>query len=198
MFKKISHNRLKIAKMLLKCCAKHQKPDAFQSFCPTFQKQFLKRDFFDSFNGLRYLRVAGVNNVWGQKKHEASISTGSTTKMLDCEAQSPPSNTRLCWAAIRLARYQAGGALELLKATTALLNSKSNAVGAQTARSPALGVIKLRKRLNAANATTNQTSQRDARDHPGKMSPARAHTTKTIPPSNVAWTSAAMRSAGGN
>jgi hypothetical protein len=31
----------------------HPKPGAFQHFSPTFQKLFLKRDFFDSFNGLR-------------------------------------------------------------------------------------------------------------------------------------------------
>jgi hypothetical protein len=37
---------------LPKCCAEHQKPDAFQRFRPTFQKLFLKSDFFDSFNGL--------------------------------------------------------------------------------------------------------------------------------------------------
>jgi hypothetical protein len=59
MFIKISHNRLKNAKMLPKCCAEHQKPDVFQRFCPTFQKLFLKRDFFDSFNGLRYRRLGG-------------------------------------------------------------------------------------------------------------------------------------------
>jgi len=39
---------------LPKCCAEHQKPDAFQRFCPTFQKLFLKGDFFDSLNGSRY------------------------------------------------------------------------------------------------------------------------------------------------
>jgi hypothetical protein len=44
---------------LPKCCAEHQKPDAFQRFRPTFQKLFLKSDFFDSFNGLRYQRVGG-------------------------------------------------------------------------------------------------------------------------------------------
>ena len=54
MFKKTSHNRLKIAKILQKCCSERQKPDAFQRFCPTLQKQFLKGDLFDSFNGWRY------------------------------------------------------------------------------------------------------------------------------------------------
>jgi hypothetical protein len=44
---------------LPKCCAEHQKPDAFQRFRPTFQKLFLKSDFFDSFNGLRYWQVGG-------------------------------------------------------------------------------------------------------------------------------------------
>jgi hypothetical protein len=38
-----------------KCCSEHKKPGAFQCFCPTFQKYFLKRDLFDSLNGLRYL-----------------------------------------------------------------------------------------------------------------------------------------------
>jgi hypothetical protein len=46
--------------MLPECCAEHQKPDAFQRFCPTFQRLFLKRDFFDSFNGLRYPLVGGT------------------------------------------------------------------------------------------------------------------------------------------
>jgi hypothetical protein len=45
---------------LPKCCAEHQKPDAFQRFCPTFQKLFLKRDLFDSFNGWRYLLAGGT------------------------------------------------------------------------------------------------------------------------------------------
>ena len=46
--------------MLPKCCAEHQKPDAFQRFSPTFQKLFLKRDLFESFNGGRYpLGVGG-------------------------------------------------------------------------------------------------------------------------------------------
>jgi len=45
--------------MLPKCCAEHQKPGTFQRFSPTFQKLFLKRDLFDSLNGLRYLRWGG-------------------------------------------------------------------------------------------------------------------------------------------
>ena len=36
-----------------KCCSEHKKLGTFQCFCPTFQNLFLKRDFFDSFNGLR-------------------------------------------------------------------------------------------------------------------------------------------------
>ena len=45
--------------MLPKCCAEHQKPGTFQRFSPTFQKLFLKRDLFDSLNGLRYPQVGG-------------------------------------------------------------------------------------------------------------------------------------------
>jgi len=70
-------------------------------------------------------------------------------------------------------------------ATTAQLNSKTSATGAQTARSPALGVIRLRKRLSAANPTTNQISQRDARCQPGRMSPARASTINPMPMSSI-------------
>ena len=54
--------------MLPKCCAEHQKPDAFQRFSPTFQKLFLKRDFFDSLNGLRFPSRStpeGVLPEWG-------------------------------------------------------------------------------------------------------------------------------------
>ena len=54
MFKKNSHNRLKNSQNIAKSCAEHQKPDAFQRFSPTFQKLFLKSDFFDSLNGLRH------------------------------------------------------------------------------------------------------------------------------------------------
>jgi hypothetical protein len=60
MFKK---NLPQQAKKLPKCCAEHQRPDAFQRFCPSFQKLFLKRDFFDSFNGSRYLRWGGDGEV---------------------------------------------------------------------------------------------------------------------------------------
>jgi hypothetical protein len=75
---------------------------------------------------------------------------------------------------------------ELVIATTALLISRRKAVGAQIARSPALGVIKLRTRLKAANATTTHTSQRDTRDHAGKTSPARASVTMAIPARSAA------------
>jgi hypothetical protein len=46
--------------MLPKCCAEQQKPGTFQRFSPTFQKLFLKRDLFDSLNGLRYPLVGGT------------------------------------------------------------------------------------------------------------------------------------------
>ena len=65
-------------------------------------------------------------------------------------------------------------------ATAALLASSNNATGAQMARSPAPGVIKLSTRLIALNATTTHTSQRDARDHSVRTSPARDITTATI------------------
>lgn len=57
MFKK---NLPQQAEKLPKYCAEEQKPGAFQRICPTFQKLFLKSYFFDSFNGLRYLRVGGA------------------------------------------------------------------------------------------------------------------------------------------
>ncbi len=83
-------------------------------------------------------------------------------------------------------------------ATTALLASSSSATGAQMARSPALGVIRLSTRLIAANATTTHTSQRDAADHPARMSPARDMTTTAIPAMSAACASAAIRNANGN
>src|SRR5688500_7084531 len=61
-------------------------------------------------------------------------------------------------------------------ATTRLLMSRRNAVGAHMARSPALGVIKLRTKLTTENATTTHASQRDARDHPGNIRPDRKST----------------------
>jgi hypothetical protein len=57
--------------MLPNCGVGHPKPGAFQHFCPTFQKLFLKRDFFDSFNGLRSrnamehtVRVLALGRAW--------------------------------------------------------------------------------------------------------------------------------------
>lgn len=94
--------------------------------------------------------------------------------------------------------YRAEAFAELEKATVALLISSSNAVGAHMARSPALGVIRLRTRLTAEKATTIHTSQREARDHPGRASPARASTTAAIPARTAAWIKAAIRSTGGN
>jgi hypothetical protein len=61
--------------MLPKCCAEHQKPDAFQGFCPTFQKLFLKRDLFDSFNGLRY---APSGYWWVGRDHAALTESASS------------------------------------------------------------------------------------------------------------------------
>jgi hypothetical protein len=69
-----------------KCCAEHQILNDFQRFSPTFQKLFLKGDFFDSFNGLRHRprggsewgtgTSAGVDSAWEQnaKRIEASSS----------------------------------------------------------------------------------------------------------------------------
>jgi hypothetical protein len=83
-----------------------------------------------------------------------------------------------------------------LLATTALLASSS--IGAQIARSPELGVIRLSTRLTATNTTTTHTSQRETRDHPAKISSARDITITAIPTISAAWISAAIRSAGGN
>jgi hypothetical protein len=47
---------------------------AFQRFRPTFQKLFLKKNFFDSFNGLYCLRVALHGLCLDQKKLAASLS----------------------------------------------------------------------------------------------------------------------------
>lgn len=55
--KNVRGNLLQQAEKMPKCCAEEQKPGAFQRICPTFQKLFLKSDFFDSFNGLCCLRV---------------------------------------------------------------------------------------------------------------------------------------------
>jgi len=46
-----------------KCCAEGEKTGVFQWFLPTFQKLFLKSDFFDSLNGLRYPRWGGRRNA---------------------------------------------------------------------------------------------------------------------------------------
>ena len=94
--------------------------------------------------------------------------------------------------------YRAEVSDELENATMALLIRRSRAVGAHMARSPALGVIRLRTRLTAAKATTNHASQRDARDHLGKISPARTNITAAIPIRSTAWIIAAIRNSGGN
>jgi hypothetical protein len=54
--------------MLPKCRAEHQKAGTFQRFSPTFQKLFLKRDLFDSLNGLRYPQVGGLGFCLGAEK----------------------------------------------------------------------------------------------------------------------------------
>jgi hypothetical protein len=54
--KNLPHHALKSPK----CCSEHKEPGTFWRFSPTFQKLFLKRDFFDSLNGLRYPRVGGM------------------------------------------------------------------------------------------------------------------------------------------
>jgi hypothetical protein len=65
MFAEISHNRLKKCQNVVR---KKKKTGDFQRICPTFQKLFLKSDFFDSFNGLRFLRVAMRGLCPEQKK----------------------------------------------------------------------------------------------------------------------------------
>jgi hypothetical protein len=81
--------------MLPKCCAEHQKPDAFQRFCPTFQKLFLKRDFFDSFNGSRYRRLEGRGLA-----HETDETLGHEKTILAVRIQ--PSACTLCWAMLSI------------------------------------------------------------------------------------------------
>ena len=76
--------------------------------------------------------------------------------------------------------------------------SKRNAVGAHMARSPALGVIRLRTKLTTENATTTHMSQREARNQLGRSSPARASITAANPASSTAWITAAIRNSGGN
>jgi hypothetical protein len=58
--KNVHKNLPQQAEKLPKCCAEEQKPDAFQRIRPTFQKLFLKSDFFDSFNGVRCLLAGGT------------------------------------------------------------------------------------------------------------------------------------------
>ena len=65
-------------------------------------------------------------------------------------------------------------------------------MGAQMARSPALGVIRFRTKLKAENPTTPHMSQRDARDQIAR-SPARANTMTAMPTRSAAWISAAIR-----
>jgi hypothetical protein len=84
--------------------------------------------------------------------------------------------------AVRL--YQARHLKEGLMATTRLLASRSNSTGAQRACSPALGVIRFSTKLIAVTATTH-TSQRETRDHPGRISPARDNTIAAIPTISV-------------
>jgi hypothetical protein len=56
-------------------------------------------------------------------------------------------------------RHPAEIADDLENATMRLLIIRSNSVGTQIARSPALGVMRLRTRLNTVSATTIHTSQ---------------------------------------
>jgi len=78
--------------MLPKCCVEYQKPGTFQRFSPTFQKLFLKRDLFDSLNGVRCLLVGGVAP---ERRSSTKRRTGSldlhkselVTKALDALCQ---------------------------------------------------------------------------------------------------------------
>jgi hypothetical protein len=74
---------------LPKCCAEHQKPDAFQRFCPTFQKLFLKSDFFDSFNGLCYPRVGGRGFCLGAGKTRSHKMVSLVEWILTLQKQNP-------------------------------------------------------------------------------------------------------------
>ena len=70
-------------------------------------------------------------------------------------------------------------------------------MGAQMARSPALGVIRFRTKLKAENPTTTHMSQREARGHKA-TSPARANTMTARLTRSAAWTSAVIRSSPGS
>jgi hypothetical protein len=58
--------------MLPNCGVGHPKPGAFQHFSPTFQKLFLKRDFFDSFNGWRFRRLEGRDSLPKRPKTQSN------------------------------------------------------------------------------------------------------------------------------
>jgi hypothetical protein len=62
--KKAPTSGSKIAKMLFGT----QKTWRFSMFLPHFSKKFFKRGFFDSFKGLRYLRVGGRGFCSGTEK----------------------------------------------------------------------------------------------------------------------------------
>ena len=83
-------------------------------------------------------------------------------------------------------------------ATSRLHTNSTSATGAQSIRSPALGVIRLSTRLAAEKATATQTIQRATRSHPLRAIPARDSTMPANPTNIPAWTNAAMRSSGGN
>ena len=83
--------------MLPKCCAEHQKPGTFQRFSPTFQKLFLKRDLFDSLNGLRYPLVGGTRQRY-------FIGTSLKPRKLLENAQTPTSRVHAVLGVFLLSR----------------------------------------------------------------------------------------------
>jgi hypothetical protein len=59
----------------------------FDDFLPLSSGRFLLKDFFDSFNGLRYPR-------WGGRRNAVRLENAEARKMLENAAESPASGAR--------------------------------------------------------------------------------------------------------
>ena len=104
MFKKISHNRLKICQNVAQMLYGTPKTRRFSAFLSHFSKIIFEKGLFSTvstvcISGWR----AGVDSLWEQKKLEATLR-----EMLDAKRAEEPhtSGARACWAVLL---YSIGG-----------------------------------------------------------------------------------------
>jgi hypothetical protein len=93
--KKFPQGVQKWAQNLPKCCSEHKNKALFDDFLPLSNDQFLKRDFFDSFNGLRSrstLWVLALGQAWtmlGSRKNSKPEKCLTAKRAADWASELP-------------------------------------------------------------------------------------------------------------